>query len=81
MKIVDEISLSDFEAWCGAVETLDRILEEEKDDVLEYYIEDAYPNGITATQLNDLLRFNQEFVYRLCGIEQDDEDECNELIF
>ena len=68
MRIIDDIPLCDFEAWSGGRTTLERIIDEDKGRELEAYIEECYPDGITATQLNDILWFERDFVYNLCGI-------------
>ena len=63
MKIVSDINIVDFKAWSGGKNTLDRVIKEGKCDVLESVLEDLYPNGMTDTQLNNLLWFNNETVY------------------
>lgn len=80
MKIYKEESLANFEFWSGAEDTAQRIWEEkgrEGFDQLEAILEDAYPDGIDATELNDLLWFDAETVYEWLGIgdEEDEEEE------
>ena len=78
MKIYKEESLSNFEWWSGAVTTAQRIWEEqgrEGFDQLEAILEDAYPDGIDETDLNDLLWFDAETVYEWLGIGDDEENE------
>ena len=75
MKIISEISLERFEAWSGGEDTLNRVIEEGKCDTLEFILEDLYPDGMTDTELNDLLRFESDTVYEWLGIEDDDEDD------
>ena len=78
MKIYKEESLSNFEWWRGAVTTAQRIWEEqgrEGFDQLEAILEDAYPDGIDETDLNDLLWFDAETVYEWLGIGDDEENE------
>ena len=78
MKITYDLNLSQFEAWSGARYTLDRIIEEDKCEDLEFILEDLYPDGMTDTELNDLLWFEPESVFEWLGIsdeEEDDEDE------
>ena len=45
MKISYELDLNTFEAWSGAVGTLDRIREEGKTEALEAILEDLYPDN------------------------------------
>lgn len=75
MKIYSEISLENFGAWSGAVDTLDRVREEDKCDELEAILEDLYPDGMSETELNDLLWFEPEQIFEWLGIEEEDEDE------
>ena len=86
MKIVSEITLADFEAWSGARGTLQHIIDEGGCDQLEAVLEDLYPDGMTDTQLNDILWFEPEWCYEMAGVsdpnaeddEEDDEDEDEE---
>lgn len=73
MKITYELDLNTFEAWSGAVETLNRIIKENKTAELEMILEDLYPDGMDETQLNDLLRFDDEQVYEWLGIRSESE--------
>lgn len=68
MRIYSELDLNTFEAWSGAVNTLDRIRREGKCEELESVLEENYPEGIDPegideTELNDLLWFKSETVY------------------
>lgn len=57
MKVYDEISLISFKAWGGAEDNLAALTTDDYDN-LEAVIEDIYPEGIDATALNDILRFD-----------------------
>lgn len=72
--------LSDYQAWSGAVDTWQRIQDENKVDELDFYLEECYPDGLTMTQLNDILWFDGEQVLKDLGIEdeEDEEDEDEE---
>ena len=74
MKITYELDLDRFEAWSGAKDTLERIQNEGKCTELENILEDLYPDGMTETELNDLLWFDSESVYEWLGIDNDEED-------
>lgn len=73
MKIYSEINIADFKAWGGAINTLDRIIAEDKCDELESILEDLYPDGINETELNDLLWFDDETVFGWLGIRTESE--------
>lgn len=76
MKITKEISFSQFEPWSGAVDTYNLIVEAGKEDELEAILEDLYPDGLSDTELNDLLWFESEWLLESLGIaEEEDEDE------
>lgn len=74
MRIIDETSLTNFKAWSGAISTQEKIIEEGKEAEFEYLIEELYPDGITSTQLNDLLWFDSEWLFETLGIEEDEEE-------
>ena len=78
MKITDERGLKHFEPWSRAVETYNRIESEGKIDQLESMLEDLYPEGMTRTELNDLLWFDEESVFEWLGITDEDSDEESE---
>ena len=75
MTITYELDLNRFEAWSGAKETLERIQREGKCTELENVLEELYPDGMTETQLNDLLWFDSESVYEWLGIRSEEQIE------
>lgn len=75
MTITYELDLERFEAWSGAKRTLERVIEEDKCGLLEQMLEELYPEGMTETQLNDLLWFDSESVYEWCGIRSEEQIE------
>lgn len=75
MTITYDLDLNSFNAWSGAVDTLDRIQREGKCEELENILEDLYPDGMTETQLNDLLWFDSESVYEWLGIRSEEQIE------
>lgn len=68
MTITYELDLRNFKAWSGAKDTLERIQREGKCDALENILEELYPDGMTETELNDLLWFEPDTVYEWLGI-------------
>ena len=75
MTITYELDLNSFEAWSGAKDTLDRIQREGKCAELENVLEELYPDGMTETELNDLLWFESESVYEWLGIRSESQIE------
>ena len=73
MKIVSDISHENFDAWSGAKDVLNRIISNNLCSTLEAILEDLYPDGMTDTQLNDLLRFDSEAVYEWVGLRSEEQ--------
>lgn len=73
MTITYELDLNSFQAWSGAKETLERIQREGKCAELENILEELYPDGMTETELNDLLWFEPETVYEWLGIRSEEQ--------
>ena len=71
MKITSEMSLKNFKAWSGAKDTLNKLIELDKCEELEFILEDLYPDGLTDTQLNDILWFEDKWIYETLGIEEE----------
>lgn len=51
------IDFGEFHPWSGAVDTWEKIKEAGKIDMLEQVLTESYPNGMSNTELNDLLWF------------------------
>ena len=75
MTITYELDLNNFQAWSGAKKTLERIQCEGKCEELENVLEELYPDGMTETELNDLLWFDSESVYEWLGIRSEEQIE------
>jgi hypothetical protein len=79
MKIInDDMTLANFDAWSGAEDTKETILNNNKGEEFDSLIEELYPDGLTDTQLNDLLWFDPERIYESLGIEDSEEEETEE---
>ncbi len=75
MKVYKEISLRDFDFWAGATDTAEKIDLAGKWNELEELLEECYPKGIGETELNDLLWFEDEWIFTMLGISNGEEDE------
>lgn len=83
MKYTVEESLQDFKAWSGGKDTLDDLLEYGVVDGAEEYIEMIFADREelpTDTEINDILWFERDEIYKYCGIynavyNEDDEEE------
>ena len=67
LKIYKE-SVTDFEPWEGAVSTYEAIEEEGKLEELDLLLDELYPDGISETQLNDILWFESGWAFAQLGI-------------
>ena len=81
MKLFKEESISSFEAWSGAVDTQNRIIEENKENEFDQLIEELYPDGLDETQLNDILWFEEDWIFESLGITDEEEEDEDELTF
>lgn len=66
MIVTSEIDLRNFEGWSGGESTL-ATLSYDQIDTLQFILEDAYPEGIDETHLNDILRFETDWIAELLG--------------
>lgn len=73
MMIKKEVSLRELETWQGATYTKEKIINNDKDVEFESLIEDVYPNGIGETELNDLLWFEDKWIYEMLDICEEDD--------
>ena len=73
LKIIT--TLDDYSPWSGAIETFDIIKDNDMLDDFELLIEECYPEGITQTQLNDILWFDNEWVLEQLGLNDNESEE------
>lgn len=71
MKVITETTLERFEAWSGAIDTKNLIISLELEEEFELLIDELYPEGLEDTQLNDLLRFDPEWILEALGVEEE----------
>lgn len=74
MKVFQELTIADFTPWSGAIETHNRIIEENKESEFDSLIEELYPDGLSETQLNDILWFEDEWIFESLGITEEEEE-------
>ena len=69
ITIKSEISLYNFKAWSGGKDTLNNIIEADKIDMLEDLLNECFEE-LTATQLNDILWFDDQLLYEQLDMEE-----------
>lgn len=65
-------NLQSFKPWSGAIQTWSLIRDANKLDELDSLLEEVYPEGLSETELNDLLWFEPEWVLESLGISDED---------
>lgn len=72
MKIYTEKDLKNFEFWSGGADRANHLSDDELDRFEAILDSELYPNGIDATNLNDLFWFEFSFVCESLGLDEDE---------
>ena len=75
MKIVREYNFNDLyeNSWSGAIDTLDTIIKNNMENELMEHLEEIFDINIpTATEVNDYLWFESDYIYECLGINVED---------
>lgn len=78
MEIKNDYGFEDLRdnCWSGAVDTLDRVEEEGKEEELMDLLEEVFEGDIpTLTEVNDYLRFEDDEIFERLEIKEDEEEE------
>lgn len=78
MRVCKEVDFSDLmrECWSGAIETLETIQENDMEEALMSLLEDNFCDEVpTLTAVNDLLWFDDEWIFETLGIDPDADEE------
>ena len=80
MRIAQDFDFRDLqkECWSGAIDTLKTIEEHDKEDALMDLLEIVFEEQEeipTLTAVNDLLWFDDEWIFEMLGITEEEEDE------
>lgn len=62
-------------SWSRAVDTLNTISNEGKEDDLMELLDELYPDGVDETELNDFLWFDDDYIFNELGIDLEEEGE------
>lgn len=71
-NVIQDIDLNAYESNEDGQVTLDRIKEAGKISEFEALLEDMYPNGINEATLDDLLRFESDWLFDMLDISNED---------
>ena len=76
ITVKNEMSFEDLKnnCWSGAVNTLQRVEEAGKEDELIMLLEEVTDNP-SMTTINDILWFDDEFIFKNLGIIEEEEEE------
>ena len=76
MEIKKDIDILDNEWWSGGQETVDRCINEGKGQELVALIEEHFSGDMpTEEDVNDLLRFDGNWIFSCLGINKEDDDD------
>ena len=78
MVVKRELDFSDLqkECWSGAVDTLQTIWENDKEDDLMDFLEGYFEGTVpTMTEVNDLLWFEDEWIFEQIDLDLDEDDD------
>ena len=75
MKLITNIDLNTFDASDGAKDTKQVILDANKEKDFDALINKWYPDGLIETELNNILRFESDWIFRTLRIEKKEEKE------
>lgn len=73
MKVITETNLRGFNAWSGAVDTKNLIISLGLEEEFEMLIDELYEEGLTDTQLNDLLWFESDWILENLGVKVEED--------
>ena len=76
LEVKQEVNFEDLKnnCWSGAINTLQRVEEEGKEDELIMLLEEVTDNP-SMTTINDILWFDDEFIFKNLGIIEEEEEE------
>lgn len=80
MRICREVGFYELkeQSWSGAIDTLNRIEDEGMEEELMDFLEECFTETPTDTEVNDFLWFEDEYIFEVLGIKDEDEDEEDE---
>lgn len=77
LKVTSNYDFDDLynNSWGQAVSILNEIDEADKSEELMDFLEDLYPDGVDGVELNDLISYDWEWLYKQIGMPIDEDEE------
>lgn len=77
LRVIEEYDFDTLynNSWGQAVSVLNEIDEADKSEDLMDFLEDLYPDGVDGVELNDLISYDWEWLYKNIGMPMDEEEE------
>ena len=77
LKVIDEYDFDTLynNSWGQAVSILNEIDKADKSEDLMDFLEDLYPDVVDGIELNDLISYDWEWLYKNIGMPMDEEGE------
>lgn len=66
MKVVNDICLSEFNFWSGAVDRA-KYLDKDEFDTIDDMLEELYPDGMSDVEINDFFWFEEDTIANWLG--------------
>ena len=73
MKVYKEMNLRDFKFWSGAKDNAETLTDEQL-DMVESILQDACPDGMSETKINDFFWFGFDTIREWLGIEEEKDE-------
>jgi|TARA_R110000796_G_scaffold195928_3_gene312463 hypothetical protein len=73
MKTTKEFDIVTFDAWSGGEDTQKRIFDEGKAELFNALMDDIFPEGAAESDVNDYLRFEDDYIFEMLGITDEEE--------
>lgn len=78
MRIYKDYDFNDLmdSCWSGAIDTLNKVQENDKEEELMSLLSlDCFVDTPDLTEVNDLLWFEDEWIFEMLGIKEEDDEE------
>ena len=74
MIVLQEVEINEKSLWSGAIDTYKTVKEAGKLEELSNLLDEVFQEIPTLTAVNDLLRFDDDYVYSSLGIETEEDE-------